>query len=79
MFVGTMSATKEGILGFDTVSDDFAPTMLAIRRERMDSTFETIKKTGLVADKNFERFIVIVSANFAFHNVSFRKRRPCPV
>jgi len=63
------TAIKHSI-GFNTVADDLATTMLASGGERMNGTLETVKKMNLVAHYDLQRFIVIVSANFALIHTS---------
>jgi hypothetical protein len=63
---GAMSAAIEGAFRLDTVANDLTVTMLALWGERVDGAFEAVKVVGLTQDNNFQRFIVLVSANFTF-------------
>jgi hypothetical protein len=65
-FAGAMSAAIERALGFNAVTDDFAIAVLAFGSKRVDGAFETVKIMGLTLDSDFQRFVVIVSANFTF-------------
>ena len=59
------TAIKSAIF-FDTVTDYLAPAMTTFWCQGLDRTFERIERVSIVADGYCERFVVIVSANFAF-------------
>ena len=61
-----MNAAVKRTLGFDAMANDFTIAMLAFRSERMDGAFEAVKIMGLTHDVNFQRLVVLVSANFTF-------------
>jgi hypothetical protein len=70
-FAGAMGAAIEGPFGFDAMADDLAIAVLTLRGEGVNGAFEAVEIMGLAADGDFHRFVVIVSANFAFvHNDS---------
>jgi hypothetical protein len=48
------------------MADDFTIAVLTFWSERVDGAFEAVKVVGLTQDNNFQRFIVLVSANFTF-------------
>ena len=63
--VRAMRTTIEHAARFDAVSDDAATTMLARRGESVNRALETIKEVRFAFPDNFDRFVVIVSADFA--------------
>jgi hypothetical protein len=68
-FVGTMRATVKRTAGFHTMSNDFAVAVLAFRSERMNGAFEAIKIMGNAVYHDFQRFVVIVSADFTSRHI----------
>jgi hypothetical protein len=64
-----MGAAEIRSVGFDTVANDRYAAMLALRRERFDRAFKTVKRMRLPVKSDLQRLVVIISANFAFwHN-----------
>jgi hypothetical protein len=63
-FMGAMRAAIIAAPGFDTVADNFASTVLALRSKRMNSAFETIEITRDSVDHDLEGLVVFVAANF---------------
>jgi hypothetical protein len=58
---------------FYAVADNFAPAVLAFRRDDCDRAFEAVEDVSLTVFRKLERFVVIVSAQFAFgHSVYLR-------
>jgi hypothetical protein len=62
--VRAMSATEESSTRFDSVPDDFAPAMIALRRQGVDSAFKTIEIPRDAVHQNFNRLIVLIPTNF---------------
>jgi hypothetical protein len=55
------------------VADDFALAMRASRRQGMDRAFKAVKRVRLSRQHHVERFVVVVSADFALcHDDSFK-------
>ena len=50
---------------FHAVTNDTAIAMRTNRRERVNCALETVEDVSLSAHNNFERFVIIVFANFA--------------
>ena len=50
---------------FHTMSNDPAPAVITGRRQSMYRAFETVECMSTSAHRNFKRFIVLVTANFA--------------
>lgn len=69
LVMGAARATEEDPTGLDSVTDNFAATMDAGRCKGVDGAFERIKITGDAVDQDFERLVVIVSANLALHRI----------
>ena len=65
-FAGAMGTAIEGAFRLDAVADDSAVAVLAFWSERVDGALEAVKIVGLAHDGNFQRFVVIVPANFTF-------------
>lgn len=61
-----MCATEHRTASLDAVADDFPATTIAFRRHDVDRTFEAIEDVRLAVVSNFKRFVVLVSAMFAF-------------
>ena len=66
--VRTTSAAIEIAFRFNAVADDFAAAMRAFGRQRVDGAFKTVKKVRGAVPDDFQRLVVIISANFAAHN-----------
>jgi hypothetical protein len=66
-----MRATEESSTRFDTVPDNLAPAMIALRREGMDSAFETIEIPRNTVHQNLNRLIVLIPTNFTLHTASY--------
>jgi hypothetical protein len=62
-----MSAAVHFALGFHPVTDDSASTMQAKGSEFRDGTFKAVEGVFLAFQSDRKRFVVIVSAGFAFH------------
>ena len=61
-----MNTAVKGALRFDAMADDFTIAVLTSWSERVDGAFEAVKIMGLTHYRNFQRFVVLVSANFTF-------------
>jgi hypothetical protein len=66
-----MSATEKVALGLNAMTDDFAPAMFACRRKRMNSALERIEISRNSIHHNLQCFVILVVANFAFHENYF--------
>lgn len=67
-----MCAAIEGAFSLNPVPDDFAIAMLAARRQCVNGALEAIKIVRFASNSNFQRLIVVISANFTFvHNNPF--------
>ena len=64
---GAMRAAVHFTLGFHAVADDSAAAMQAKRCELGDGALKAIKGVLLAFQGDRKRFVVIVSAGFAFH------------
>src|SRR5258705_12401691 len=70
-FMGAMSAAINISARLHAVANDFAPTVLALRCQRVDGTFETIEIMRDPIHDDLDRSIIFVSANFTWiHNPS---------
>jgi hypothetical protein len=70
--VGTMRAAVKYAIGLDAVPDNLAPAMVALGREGVDGTFETIEEMRVTIHDDLDRLVIIVSAYFTLnHNPSF--------
>jgi hypothetical protein len=52
------------------MTDDFATAMVALRGQGMNRALKTIEVMRDAVLDDFQRLIVIVSANFTLHNIS---------
>lgn len=59
----TMRAAKDDTVGLDTVADDLAATVFALRRDCVYRAFEAVERVGLPADQHGERLVVVVSTH----------------
>ena len=66
-----MDTAKDFIVRFHPVTDDTAVTMRTNRRKRVDGALETVKGVSLSAHDYFERFVIIVFANFTYRHTQF--------
>jgi len=70
--MSAMRAAEKAVGGFDSVPDDFATAMFALWSQGMNRTFEAIEIMGYPRYYDFQRFIVLVTANFtSMHNILF--------
>jgi len=46
------------------VADDFAPAMIAFRRDYVDRTLEAVEDVRFALEPDLERLVVVVSAMF---------------
>jgi hypothetical protein len=58
-------------IGFDAVADHSAAAMRASRGQRVNGAFETVEEMPLALHRDFEAFIVIVSADFTLRHAEF--------
>ena len=65
--LGTVGATENHIALFHTVADHPAAAVFTGRRQRVDGTFKRIKNMFLTVQRDRERLVVFIAANFAFH------------
>jgi hypothetical protein len=62
-FAGTVCAAVKGAIRLDSVADNFAPTVPADRRQRMNRAFETVIHVRFTAHGDLECFVVSVAAH----------------
>jgi hypothetical protein len=63
---GAIGAAKYLRAVFHAVTNDFAPAMITFRRDHMDRTLEAVEDVRFSLEPDLERFVVVVSAMFAF-------------
>ena len=61
-----MDATEDLAALLHAMSDDPAVAVRANRRKRVDRALKAIESVVLAADDHFERFVIVVFANFTF-------------
>jgi hypothetical protein len=64
-----MGATIERAIRLYAVADDLAATMIADRRQLVDSTLKTIKHMPLASGSYLKGQIVVIPTNFASSHV----------
>lgn len=69
-----MGATVHFAAGLHPVANHLATAVGALRCERMNGTFKAVIMVDLPLRDNFDGFIVIVPANFAFHTHTSARR-----
>jgi hypothetical protein len=62
---GTMAAAIDRAVGFDAVPNDVAIAVGTLGRQCVDRALEAVERMALALGNNLERFVIIVSANFA--------------
>lgn len=65
--LGTVGAAKDYTVMFDTVANHATATMVADRRERVNGALKGVKGLGMACHGHRERFVIVISANIAFH------------
>ncbi len=76
--MSAMCATKEVATRFGAMPDDFAATMIACWRQRVDSALEAIKIVRNARYYDFQWFVVLIPANFTLgHRIYFQLRFSC--
>src|SRR5688572_26864295 len=65
LHLGAMLATEIGAVLLEAMTDDTDPTVLAVRRQRMDRAFEAVEGVGRAVHADLEALVVVVSARFA--------------
>jgi len=70
-----MGATIQRPLGLDPMADDLASAMRAGRGQGMDGAFKAVEDMRFAGHLDFEGFIVVVPADFAFRHGRFSFRR----
>ena len=66
-----IAAEKDARL-LQAMPEDAGAAMIAGRRERMDGTFEAVKRMRLAVHRDLKRLVVVVAASFArSHDVAF--------
>ena len=61
-----MNAAIDLSIGFHTMPHDPAIAVRAHRRQRVDRALETIEYVVLSGYDHFERFVILILANFAY-------------
>src|SRR4051812_10279278 len=61
---GAVSAAEHAIADLEAVADDAAVAMAALWGEGVDRALEGIEEVGFAAQRDLERLVVFVSANF---------------
>src|SRR5262249_36131604 len=56
--IGTIGTTVKGAIGFHTVTNNFAATMGASRRHRLNSALKTVKYMNRAVLMHFEALII---------------------
>jgi hypothetical protein len=64
-----MSATEVMAARLSAMPDDLATAMVALRSKRVNCAFKAIEIARDAIHHNFHGLVIIVSANFAFHNM----------
>jgi hypothetical protein len=72
LFMRAVAATIEIASRLNAVTDDFATTVLALGGQGVDRAFETIKIMRNAGDNDFQRFVVVVAADFALVNLAHK-------
>ena len=62
--VSTMCAAIIAATRLDSMSNDLATAVLALRRQRVNRTFERVKIVRNASHYDLKRFVVFVTANF---------------
>jgi hypothetical protein len=62
--LGAMRTAINFAVHLDTVSDDVAIAMGALRRQCVYSAFKAVECVALAVGDDFKRFVVVVAANF---------------
>jgi hypothetical protein len=65
-----MGAAEDAIPIFHIVADDPATAMRTFRRERVNGAFKAVKDMLFLFENHFERFVVVVSANFTLSHIN---------
>src|SRR4051812_22768000 len=58
-----IGAAEHARIRFDTVADDLAAAMLALRSQLVNRAFEAVEHVGLARHPHFEALVVIVAAH----------------
>jgi len=62
-----MGATEYGVSGLHAVADYFTATGRAFGSQGVDGAFKAVEGMAFPFNDHFNRFVVVVSAHFAFH------------
>lgn len=65
-----MHAAEDAVFFFHSVADDPGSALGTFRRERADRAFEAIEDVFLAFHRDLERFVVVVSADFALRHAN---------
>ena len=71
-----MGAAIERPIGFDAVSDDLAPAVVADRRELVNRALEAVERVRFASRDHLEREMIVVAAHFAFRHWDSRRCVP---
>src|SRR5919198_5000041 len=71
-----VSAAEDPTVRLDAVADHAAATVGAERRERLNRTLEAVERVPLASAHDFERLVVVVTANLADRHLSLLSRLP---
>jgi hypothetical protein len=69
-FVRAMGAAVENTVRLDTVANNLAIAMTALRCERMNGALKAVKEMRFTLHYHLDDFVVIVPAHFTFHHNS---------
>lgn len=71
--LGAMSATVNGSIRFQTMADNAATAVAALRGQAVDGAFEAVESVALASNDDFEGFVINISASFtgSRHIISF--------
>jgi hypothetical protein len=62
---GTMIAAEKTAFFLNTMTDNLTTAVVAFRCQRFDRAFKRIKRVSVITDRYRERFLVIISTDFA--------------
>jgi hypothetical protein len=65
-FARAVRAAKDFRAALDAVADDPATAMTALRRHYVDGALEAVEDVGFPLAFDLDRFVVVISAVFAF-------------
>jgi hypothetical protein len=73
-FARATGATIKRFVRLDAMPDDFAPTVIANRRQRMDRALEAVENMLPARRDHLEGEIIVVTANFTLGHINLLPR-----